>query len=91
MRRIVIALLLMSGFSAQLYAAKHVMAQNSQRRVADYLQDGWEIKAAIEGPPHVLVLQKGAIALWCSMREYATPVTIKGVPQLLTASCSVVR
>ena len=93
MRRIAIALLLMSGFytDAQLYAAKHAMAQDGQRRVVDYLRDGWGIKAVIEGPPRVLVLQKDGDARWCEMRDYPTPVTIKGVPQLLTASCSVVR
>jgi hypothetical protein len=88
MRRIATALLLIS---AQLYAAKHAMAQDGQRRVVDYLQDGWVIKAAIAGPPRILVLQKNGEAKWCEMRDYPEPVTIKGIPQLFTASCSVVR
>jgi hypothetical protein len=67
---------------AHIYAAKQARAQDGERRVADYLQAGWEIKAAIEGPPRALVLQKGGNALWCVMREYAMPVTLKGVPQL---------
>jgi hypothetical protein len=49
-------------------------AAAQERRVVDYLQDGWEIKAAMEGPPRMLVLQKGGDARWCEMREAATPV-----------------
>jgi hypothetical protein len=67
------------------------MPAAAHRRVVDYLQDGWEIKAAMEGPPRMLVLEKGASAVWCEMRQYATPVTIKGVPQVFTASCAAVR
>jgi hypothetical protein len=91
--RAIAAVLLLSGFyaGAQFYGAKRAQAQEGERRVVDYLQAGWEIKAAIEGPPRVLVLQKGGNAIWCQMRDYATPVTLKGVPQLLTASCSVIR
>jgi hypothetical protein len=93
MRRIATALLLISGFytDAQLYAARHALAQDGERRVVDYLQDGWVIKAAIAGPPRVLVLQKDSNAKWCEMRDTPSPVTIKGVPQLFTASCSAVR
>jgi hypothetical protein len=91
--RAIATVLLLSGFyaDAQLYGVKHAQAQEGERRVVDYLQAGWEIKAAIEGPPRVLVLQKGANALWCQMRDYPTPVTLKGVPQLLTATCSAIR
>jgi len=48
MHRVAITLLLLSGFytDAQLYAAKRAFADSLERRVADYLQDGWEIKAA---------------------------------------------
>jgi len=66
-------------------------AAQAQDRVVDYLQAGWDIKAATEGPPRVLVLQKGGEARWCAMREAAVPVSVKGVPQLLTASCLTVR
>jgi len=93
MHRVAITLLLLSGLytDAQLYAAKRAFAESLERRVADYLQDGWEIKAAIQGPPRVLVLQKGGFAVWCEMRQYLTPVIIKGVPQLITGSCATVR
>jgi len=66
-------------------------AAHAQDRVVDYLQAGWDIKAALDGPSRVLVLQKGGEARWCKLRGYAVPVTIKGVPQLLTASCLAVR
>jgi hypothetical protein len=67
-------------------------AAAQERRVVDYLQDGWEIKAAMEGPPRMVVLQKGGAAVWCEMRDAPTPpVTLKGVPQLFTASCEAVR
>jgi hypothetical protein len=56
-----------------------------------YLQDGWAIRAAIAGPPRVLVLQKGGEAVWCEMREYGYPITVKGIQQLLTASCLTIR
>ena len=87
------AVLILTGLyaEAQLYRAKRALADTGERRVGDYLQAGWDIKAAIEGPPRVLVLQKGGSALWCEMREYAMPVTLKGVQQLLTASCAVIR
>ena len=93
MHRVAITLLLLSGFytNAQLFAAKRAFAQSLERRVTDYLQDGWEIKAAIQGPPPVLVLQKGGFAVWCKMRQYSTPVVIKGVPQLITDSCASVH
>jgi hypothetical protein len=68
-----------------------VPAAAQERRIVDYLQEGWEIKAAMEEPPRMLVLQKGASAVWCEMRQYATPVTIKGVPQVFTAPCAAVR
>ena len=91
--RTIAAVLLLSGVyvDAQLYAAKRAFAQSPERRVAEYLQDGWEIKAAIQGPPRVLVLQKGGFAVWCEMRQYSKPVAIKGVPQLITDSCAAVR
>ena len=57
-------------------------ATAQERRVVDYLQDGWEIKAAMEGPPCTLVLQRGTSAVWCEIRQYATTVAIKGVPQV---------
>jgi hypothetical protein len=85
MRQVAIGFLLLSGIYAD------AAAEEPSSRVVDYLQAGWEIRAALEGPPRVLVLQKGAVALWCQMREYATPVTLKGVPQLLTASCATIR
>ena len=50
--RTIAAVLLLSVYvDAQLYAAKRAFAQSPERRVAEYLQDGWEIKAAIQGPP----------------------------------------
>jgi hypothetical protein len=66
-------------------------AQSAEHRVAEYLQSGWQIKAAIDGHPRVLVLQNADSAVWCTMRDYPEPITIKGVPQLITEHCFAVR
>jgi hypothetical protein len=90
MLRIAMAGLLLSGLYSD--GAKRALADTVvQRRVADYLQDGWEIKAALAGPPRILVLQIGGNGVWCEMRDAAVPVTFKGIPQLLTASCAAIR
>ncbi len=58
------------------------------QRVADYLASGWEIRGVASGPKETLVLQKGDQAVICEMAGH---VTIKGVDQVMTASCAVVR
>jgi hypothetical protein len=75
---------------AQLYGAKHALADTGQRRVADYLQDGWSIQAAAAYPHPSLILQKSGEAVWCVLRDDQL-ITIKGVPQILTASCTTIR
>ena len=65
--------------------------QADGRSIGSYLHDGWSIKAALDGPPRSIVLQKGDLAVWCNLRTRAEPVTLKGIPQALTASCAEVR
>jgi hypothetical protein len=64
-------------------------AEEGEHRVAYYLQNGWEIRSAVSSPHPLLVLQKGAAAVYCQMKDET--VEIKGVPQLMTASCAVIR
>jgi hypothetical protein len=92
MLRIAMVVLLLSGLysDAQLYGAKRALADTGQRRVTDYLQDGWEIKAAAAYPHPSLILQKSGEAVWCVLRDDQL-ITIKGVPQILTASCTTIR
>lgn len=65
------------------------MDMEKPHAAGDLLACGWEIKAATPGPKATLVLQKGVQAVWCEMKDERTE--LKGVPQVLTASCAMVR
>jgi hypothetical protein len=64
------------------------LTQGEPHRVSEFLASGWEIRGVASGPKETLVLQKGDQAVICQMAGH---MTVKGVEQVMTASCAVVR